>query len=105
MHIEKIIYLTARMNEQDLTRLLDDAQQYHHEDQKEKETILARNQLETFVQWIEYLLHNKVQHMHITRNYHNDIKMKCNEIEEWLKENKVWRYYVFRLTGTIIINY
>ena len=83
--------VTARLSQDDMERLLEEAGRHQREDSREKELILARNKLETFVQWLRYILRELLNKLHITANYRDDILSKCKEIDDWLKDNKVMR--------------
>ena len=88
--LSSITYIiTARLSKDDLARLLQEADTHQREDHKEKELILARNKLETYVQWLRYILRELLDKLHITANYRDDILSKCKEIDDWLKDNQV----------------
>ena len=68
-----------------------EAKDHRGEDTEEKERILARNQLETCIQWAKYLVKEVFTKMNvqISSKYCDDILSQCQEVETWLSENQV----------------
>jgi L1 cell adhesion molecule like protein len=89
---ENIVPITndkGRLSEEEIERMVKDAEKYRAEDEKEKQRIYAQNELESYC----YNMKNSVQDGKLKdKIYESDKRTvldKCNEVTSWLDANRL----------------
>jgi L1 cell adhesion molecule like protein len=79
---------SGRLSKEDIEKMKEDADKYAEEDKFFKETIEARNELENYCFSLKSTMDDEKIKTIITENDKNTINDKCNEILEWIENNK-----------------
>lgn len=75
----------GRLSEEEIVRMIGQAQLYSRDDEERKATIAARIQLETYCIDAQY----NAEHIVSNPDHKTTIVKKCNEVFEWIKNNKM----------------
>ncbi|XP_065091061.1 heat shock protein 70 B2-like [Ochlerotatus camptorhynchus] len=75
----------GRLSQADIDRMLAEAERFHEEDEKQKERVSARNQLESYCFQLKQSLESAGDKL--SESDKNTVKDKCDEILRWLDGN------------------
>nr|ARQ84039.1 heat shock cognate protein 70 [Liriomyza trifolii] len=79
----------GRLSKEDIERMVNEAEKYRSEDEKQKETIAAKNSLESYCFNMKATLDEDSLKGKITDADRNTILEKCNETIKWLDANQL----------------
>ncbi|GJQ74796.1 hypothetical protein Trydic_g13417 [Trypoxylus dichotomus] len=75
----------GRLSQQDIDRMVEEAERYKEEDEKQREKIAARNQLETYVFNVKQAMEEAGDKL--SEGDKNMVKGECDECLRWLDSN------------------
>merc|ERR1712211_99683 len=78
----------GRLSAEDIERMVNDAEKYKEEDDKQKDRISAKNGLESYCFNMKSTLEDDKLQGKIPENDHKIIMDKCNEVISWLDNNQ-----------------
>lgn len=78
----------GRLSKEDIERMVNEAEKYRNEDDKQKETIASKNALESYCFNMKATLDEPNLKDKITESDKNTIMEKCNETIKWLDANQ-----------------
>uniref|UniRef100_A0A1A9VG72 Heat shock 70 kDa protein cognate 4 n=1 Tax=Glossina austeni TaxID=7395 RepID=A0A1A9VG72_GLOAU len=79
----------GRLSKEDIERMVNEAEKYRSEDEKQKETIAAKNALESYCFNMKATLDEENLKTKITESDRSTILDKCNETIKWLDANQL----------------
>ncbi|KAH8369143.1 hypothetical protein KR009_002483 [Drosophila setifemur] len=79
----------GRLSKEDIERMVNEAEKYRNEDEKQKETIAAKNGLESYCFNMKATLDEDNLKTKIADSDRNTILEKCNETIKWLDANQL----------------
>uniref|UniRef100_A0A1L8EHY8 Heat shock 70 kDa protein cognate 4 n=1 Tax=Haematobia irritans TaxID=7368 RepID=A0A1L8EHY8_HAEIR len=79
----------GRLSKEDIERMVNEAEKYRNEDEKQKETIAAKNSLESYCFNMKATLDEDNLKSKISESDRNTIMEKCNETIKWLDANQL----------------
>nr|AGL51120.1 heat shock protein 70 [Chrysomya megacephala] len=79
----------GRLSKEDIERMVNEAEKYRNEDEKQKETIAAKNSLESYCFNMKATLDEDNLKSKISESDRNTILEKCNETIKWLDANQL----------------
>ncbi|KAM7364139.1 heat shock protein 70 cognate 4 [Cochliomyia hominivorax] len=79
----------GRLSKEDIERMVNEAEKYRNEDEKQKETIAAKNSLESYCFNMKATLDEENLKTRISESDRNTILEKCNETIKWLDANQL----------------
>jgi len=79
----------GRLSKEDIERMVNEAEMYRNEDEKQKETIAAKNTLESYCFNMKATLDEENLKGKIPENDRSTILEKCNETIKWLDANQL----------------
>nr|AJW67923.1 heat shock cognate 70 [Sitodiplosis mosellana] len=79
----------GRLSKEDIERMVNEAEKYRTEDEKQKETIAAKNGLESYCFNMKSTLDEENIKAKVSEADRNTILEKCNETIEWLDANQL----------------
>jgi L1 cell adhesion molecule like protein len=85
----KVNYDKSRPSEEEIERMVKDAEKYRAEDEKEKQRISAHNALESYCYNMMSAIQAGDLKDKITGSDKKTILVKCNEVIRWLEANKL----------------
>ena len=81
--------LPGRLSKQEIERMVSEAEKYKQEDDKRREGITARNELESFVDGVKTAVEDDRFKDKITDDEKTKLIEECNTISNWLDHNQV----------------
>jgi len=79
----------GRLSKADIERMVREAEDYKAEDEKQKERIAAKNELESYCFSIKSTLEDDSINSKISDSDRNKVSDKCSEILKWLDSNQM----------------
>ncbi|NP_001295984.1 heat shock 70 kDa protein cognate 4 [Musca domestica] len=79
----------GRLSKEDIERMVNEAEKYRNEDEKQKETIAAKNSLESYCFNMKATLDEENLKSKISESDRTTIMDKCNETIKWLDANQL----------------
>ncbi|XP_055301925.1 heat shock 70 kDa protein cognate 4-like [Sitodiplosis mosellana] len=79
----------GRLSKEDIERMVNEAEKYRTEDEKQKETIAAKNGLESYCFNMKSTMDEENIKSKISESDRNTILAKCNETIKWLDANQL----------------
>ncbi|XP_017486823.1 PREDICTED: heat shock 70 kDa protein cognate 4 [Rhagoletis zephyria] len=79
----------GRLSKEDIERMVNEAEKYRTEDEKQKETIAAKNSLESYCFNMKATLDEENMKTKISESDRTTILDKCNETIKWLDANQL----------------
>ncbi|XP_013108281.1 heat shock 70 kDa protein cognate 4 [Stomoxys calcitrans] len=79
----------GRLSKEDIERMVNEAEKYRNEDEKQKETIAAKNSLESYCFNMKATLDEENLKTKISESDRTTIMEKCNETIKWLDANQL----------------
>lgn len=79
----------GRLSKEDIERMVNEAEKYRNEDEKQKETIAAKNSLESYCFNMKATLDEENLKTKISESDRTTIMDKCNETIKWLDANQL----------------
>uniref|UniRef100_A0A1B6D262 Heat shock 70 kDa protein cognate 4 n=2 Tax=Clastoptera arizonana TaxID=38151 RepID=A0A1B6D262_9HEMI len=79
----------GRLSKEDIERMVNDAEKYKAEDEKQKAVIAAKNSLESYCFNIKSTMEDEKLKDKITEADKNTVLEKCNEVIRWLDSNQL----------------
>lgn len=79
----------GRLSKEDIERMVNEAEKYRSEDEKQKETIAAKNGLESYCFNMKSTLDEESIKTKVSESDRNTILEKCNETVKWLDANQL----------------
>jgi len=76
----------GRLSEEEITRLVNEAKEHEEEDKKRKETITARNSLESYIYQVKNTINDKMKDK-LSEDDHKTLEDAVQEGIEWLDEH------------------
>lgn len=86
----------GRLSKKDIDRMVAEAERFKDDDQRERERIEAKNQLETFCFTVKSAAEEAVLTNKLTDDEKNKAVRKCNEMLMWVEANKEADTYQYR---------
>lgn len=78
----------GRLSKKDIDRMIHDAEKYKEEDDKRRESITSRNNLESYCYGMKTSMEEAAKNGLITEDELKSVSRKCNETIMWLEANK-----------------
>ncbi|RUS70344.1 hypothetical protein EGW08_021897 [Elysia chlorotica] len=79
----------GRLSKEEIERMVNDAEKYKHEDEKQKSRITAKNSLESYAFHMKSTVEDEKLKDKISADDKKTIVDKCNEIISWLDSNQL----------------
>ncbi|XP_045469418.1 heat shock 70 kDa protein cognate 4 [Harmonia axyridis] len=79
----------GRLSKEDIERMVNDAEKYRSEDEKQKSTIAAKNGLESYCFQVKSTIEDENLKSKISETDKTTIMEKCNEVIAWLDANQL----------------
>ena len=103
------MFFPGRLSKEEIERMVNDAEQFKGEDDKQRERIQAKNQLESYAFNMKSTVEDEKLKDKISDEDKTTITEKCNEVISWLDSNQVCPEWIFlwgcsKLTGRNIFN-
>lgn len=79
----------GRLSKEDIERMVNEAEQYHNEDEQQRERVVAKNALETYCFNMKSTMENESLKDKIDPSDKEKVISKCNEVISWLDANQL----------------
>ena len=83
------IPITGRLSKEEIERMVQEAEKFKDEDDKQKERVAAKNSLESYVFNMKNTMEEEKFKDKIPEDDKKTILDKCNETQKWLDANQV----------------
>lgn len=80
----------GRLSKEDIERMVQEAEKYKAEDEKQRDKVSSKNSLESYAFNMKATVEDEKLQGKISDEDKQKILDKCNEIINWLDKNQVW---------------
>jgi L1 cell adhesion molecule like protein len=78
----------GRLSKEEIDRMVSEAEKYQEEDNRHRDRIAAKNQLESYTYQMKQTLEDQNVASKLTANEIDDVKRKCQDVLTWLDNNQ-----------------
>lgn len=85
------LFCAGRLSKEDIERMVQEAEKYKAEDEKQRDKVSSKNSLESYAFNMKATVEDEKLQGKISDDDKQKILDKCNEIINWLDKNQVWQ--------------
>lgn len=98
---KRLVNVTGRLSKEDIERMVQEAEKYKAEDEKQRDKVSSKNSLESYAFNMKATVEDEKLQGKINDEDKQKILDKCNEIINWLDKNQVCTAESLRVQGWV----